>query len=155
MVIGGTIGLTYFFAILMARTGTTNSLFLIIATQVVCWIIALIAILVSNSNYKNELQEAKAEAEITAVNDVFLSEHGLSSMENWDLFHDETAQHFKRISDMPNGVLYSLVGKIGARARLVHDNGKFISFHVLDQNSSKQLGGSNARQNAVAEEGEN
>jgi hypothetical protein len=106
----------------------------------ITFVIGLIATLVSNARYRSELGTAKAEAEIIAANDAFLTENGLSSMDNWDLFHDETGLHFKRISDMPGGVLYSIVGRRGRRAKLTLQEGKFLSFDVLDATPSKLVG---------------
>lgn len=134
MIIGGSMGLAIPVVPIFAQSPFA---FLIIPG--VAFVIGAIAVLVSNNNYTQELKTANEEAVIISANDAFLTEKGLSSMDNWDLFHDESGSHFKRISDFQGGVLYSIVGLRGGRAKLTLDNGKFMDFEILDQKPLKGL----------------
>jgi hypothetical protein len=139
--IGGNVFLTMLAALPQTEIPDAQRQFgYLLLVPAITFIIGLIATMVSNARYRAELETAKAEAEIIAANDAFLTENALSSMDNWDLFHDETGLHFKRISDMPGGVLYSIVGRRGRRAKLTLQDGKFLSFDVLDAMPSKLVG---------------
>jgi hypothetical protein len=141
LMIGGNVFLTMLAALPQTEIPDAQRQFgYLLLVPAITFVIGLIATMVSNARYRTELETAKAEAEIIAANDAFLTENGLSSMDNWDLFHDETGLHFKRISDMPGGVLYSIVGRRGRRAKLSLQDGKFLSFDVLDATPSKLVG---------------
>ena len=80
-------------------------------------IVGGIACLVSNSNYSEEIKFNEMESEINALNSAFFEENDLTPLENGDLFSNEHAVHFKKISTMADGILFSIVGKRGKRAK--------------------------------------
>lgn len=95
-------------------------------------IVGGIACLVSNSNYSEEIKQKEMELELNALNAAFFEENELTPLENGDLFSNEHGVHFKKISTMADGILFSIVGKRGKRAKLTADGLQFTSFEILE-----------------------